>query len=111
MSFKQRMFAVWLVASLLWVAFSGYVFRLDHVVHRYRVHDRFMEKVAKGRQAEPFRYEYYVRGYERATSDLNAANINLALFVLMGIGLPGLVLALGTLVLQNVDKPQRRKRT
>ena len=93
------------------MALSGYIFRLDHVVHRYRVHDRFMEKVAKGRQAEPYRYEYYLRGYERATSDLNAANIDLALFVLMGIGLPGLVLALGTLVLQSLNKPQGRKKT
>lgn len=111
MSVKKNMLIIWAVASLLWAAFSGYMFRLDHVVHRYRMHDQFMEKVARGPRADPYRYEYYRRAYDRAIRDLRDANEDLAFFFLVGIGLPGLMLAIGTAALENVDKPRRRKKT
>jgi len=109
MSVKKNMFMIWLVASVLWLAFSCYMFRLDHIVYQYRVHDRFMEKVAKGPQANPTRYDYYLRGYNRAITELREANEDLALLFLVGVGLPGLMLAIGTAALGNIDKPKRKK--
>ncbi len=103
------MFMIWLVASLLWLPCAAYMFDFKNILYRYNVHDNFMEKVARGPQADPYRYDYYRRGYDRAIRDLRNANEDLAFLLLIGVGLPGLMLAVGTALLENIDKPHKRK--
>jgi hypothetical protein len=105
MSAKKSMFIIWAVASILWLAFSFYMFRIDNVAHVYSMNDRYEQKVLRGRSADPLRYEYNRRAYERSTRETRKVNRDLGLFFLVGMGLPGLMLAIGTMALENTGKP------
>lgn len=104
------MFIIWAVASLLWAAFSTYMFDIKNVSYAYSTYDRFQEKIARGRHFDPTRWEYYKRNYNRARKMVDEANSNLGLFFLIGIGFPGILLAVGTIALENIDKPKKRKK-
>lgn len=109
MSARKSMFVIWAVASMLWVPFSYYMFRVDLVMRTYHSYDRYAEKVAHGRAAEPYRYDYYRRSYERASRDVQRANKDLGLFFLIGFGLPGILLAVGTMVMEAGERHSARR--
>lgn len=111
LSVKKSMLIIWAVGSLLWAGFATYMFKLEEVGYAYKTYDYFSEKVARGRNHDPMRWSYYQRGFDRARRMTAEANKNLGLFFLIGIGFPGVLLAVGTMALENVDKPKKRKKS
>jgi len=110
MSLKKTMFVIWVAVSLLWAAFSAYMFDVQHTKYIYANYTRFEEKVAQGRKGDPLRWDYNKRGYKRMRKEVSDLNKDLGLFFLVGFGLPGIMLAVGTIALENVDKPKKRKK-
>ncbi len=109
MNFKKIMLAIWMVFSLGWVASSFYIFDIDKLGYAYRTYDRFAEKAARGRGADPLQWDYNLRGYKRAQAMVEEANKNLGLFILFGFGLPLILLAVGNAALHNIDTKARKK--
>lgn len=105
---KKTMLVIWFIASLLWAGFCSYMFKIGDIAHAYRAHETFAEKIARGRGADPYRWEYNLRGYERTARMVEKANKDLGLFVLLGFGFPGLMLAVGTAVMQQSGKGRRK---
>ena len=77
------------------------MFRVDQIKYAYERHTHFGIKVAKGQRADPLRWGYYNRSYKRAQRLVKEANQDLTMFLLIGLGLPGIMLAIGTALLEN----------
>ena len=107
MSTKKSMLIIWAVASLLWAVFASYMFDLGRLDNAYRLQDRYWKKLVETSRSQNYRKEYYRRAYERATAQVNEANRDLGLFFLLGIGLPGIMLAIGTAALAHADRPKK----
>lgn len=101
---------IWAVASILWGCFSFYMFHIDNLPYHYRQYQKFAYKVAQGRAKNPYRYDYYMRGYKLTLKRVQDANNRLAFFLMLGIAFPGLMLAVGTFALRNIDKPDKGKK-
>lgn len=111
MSTKKSMFVIWAVASVLWASFSACMFDIERTKYVYGNYEKFEEKIARGRKNDPLRWDYNKRGYKRMQKEVSALNRDLGLFFLIGLGLPGIMLAVGTIALENIDKPKKRKKT
>lgn len=111
LSAKKSMFYIWAVASVLWLAFCVYMYDLGKVGYAYSQYERYSSKVAQGRSADPFHWDYHKRQYQKARKNLDDVNRNISLFFLVGIGFPGIMLAVGTIALGNIDKPGKREKT
>ena len=110
MGVKKSMFMIWAVASVLWATFCIYMFNLQRTGYVYHRYDHFAERVARGRSADPFQWDYNKRGYKRAQQEAEKLHKDMGLFILFGFGFPGLMLSVGTFALRNIDKPKKRKK-
>lgn len=106
LSAKKSMLIIWAVGTLLWIPFAGYMFDFGEVRAAYKSHALYEEKVAQSGK----RSGYYYQAYKRAQQRMLRANKKLGLFFLMGFAFPGLLLAFGTAVMENADKPKPRAR-
>lgn len=104
MSAKKSMFIVWAVGSILWAVFSSYMFHVKDVYYANHSLNYYQNLYIKGDRSERMR-----AAIGRAGRRVQEANRNMYLFALVGIGFPGLLLALGTWAMTGVDGPPAGK--
>lgn len=105
MSAKKSMFAVWAVGSILWAVFSSYMFHVGDIVYANHSRSYYENLYIKGDRSERMK-----AAIARASRRVQQANRNLYLFALVGIGFPGVLLAIGTWAMGSVDEPPAGKR-
>lgn len=93
------MFIFWAAASLLWLWFSAYMFHMDQVRDAWEMYGHYERMIQNGASSDFTR-----RAYMRATDRLNGVSRDVGLFFLTGIGLPGVLLSLGTWLMRKKQK-------
>lgn len=93
---KRAMLIFWAVASLLWLGFSAYMFHMNQVSDVWKLYNHYENMIQNGSGSD-----YTRRAYMRATDRLNDMSRDVGLFFLVGLGMPGLMLSLGTWLMRK----------
>lgn len=97
-SSKRAMLIFWAIASLFWLGFSAYMFHMDQVTDAWKLYQHYEHMIQNGASSD-----YARKAYMRATDRLNGVSRDIGLFFLVGIGMPGLILSLGTWLIRKPD--------
>ncbi len=97
---KKYLFLAWLLASVAWVPVAGKICHMKDVAARYRVYNNYENQIAHGNHSD-----YLRTAYRNAATSLDNSSQHVGSFLIIGFGLPGLILAGGTWLLRRRERP------
>lgn len=93
---RRALFLFWVVASTLWLGFAAYSFNLSRATDAWALYGHYERMIQNGASSD-----YTRQAYMRATDRLNDVSREIGLFIIIGIGLPVAVLAVGAMMMRK----------